>query len=198
MNKADLINHLSMQLGGRRAATVAVEAMVDVVIREVAAGGNVGITGFGTFERAERAPRTGRNPRTGDLVPIAGTTSPRFRPGTHFKAMVAEPDLLPAEGMAGGRAPAGSASRPAKTTTLRSRVSSSTAKSSKTKPAKDKSATTTSATDKTARSATSSAKSGGVKASKKDTPKKGVTKTSGAKGDDKKKGGKKKSGKKKK
>lgn len=112
MNKADLINHLSTQLGGRRAATVAVEALVDAVIREVAAGGSVGITGFGTFERADRAPRTGRNPRTGELVPIAGTSTARFRPGTQFKAIVADPDLLPAEGMAGGRAPAGSAPAP--------------------------------------------------------------------------------------
>ena len=122
MNKADLINHLSTQLGGRRAATVAVEALVDAVIREVAAGGSVGITGFGTFERADRAPRTGRNPRTGDLVPIAGTSTPRFRPGTQFKAIVADPALLPAEGLAGGRAPAGSAPAPRAKTTKKARA----------------------------------------------------------------------------
>ncbi|MCK0111329.1 HU family DNA-binding protein [Ornithinimicrobium sp. F0845] len=111
MNKAELIDRLSTRLGSRREATLAIEALVDVVIREVAAGGTVGITGFGTFERAERAPRTGRNPRTGQSVPIAGTRTPRFRPGTYFKAVVSDPDELPREGLAGGRAPASGSTR---------------------------------------------------------------------------------------
>lgn len=109
MNKADLIDALSERLGSRHDATLAVEGLVDIVIREVTAGGSVGITGFGTFERTDRAPRTGRNPRTGESVPIAGTSSPRFRPGTYFKRVVADPSGLPAEGLAGGRAPAGGA-----------------------------------------------------------------------------------------
>lgn len=107
MNKSDLIERLSEELGGRAAAGTAVEAMVDLIIREVAAGGRVTITGFGTFERVDRAPRTGRNPRTGELVPIEGTSTPRFRPGTLFKDVVADPDQLPAEGHVGGRASAG-------------------------------------------------------------------------------------------
>ena len=111
MNKAELIDRLSARLGSRRDATLAVESLVDVVIREVAAGGSVGITGFGTFERTDRAPRTGRNPRTGESVPIAGTSTPRFRPGTYFKAVVTDPEQLPSDGLAGGRAPAGAAPR---------------------------------------------------------------------------------------
>lgn len=121
MNKADLIDQLSTRLGSRQSATVAVEAVVDAVIREVAAGGTVGITGFGTFERADRAPRTGRNPRTGERVPIASTSSPRFRPGTYFKSVVADPSQLPTNGLAGGRAAAGAASSEAKSTTGQSR-----------------------------------------------------------------------------
>lgn len=103
MNKSELIEALAPRLGGRTHAAAAVEAMVDVVLREVAAGRSVGITGFGTFERVERAPRTGRNPRTGEAVPIAGTSSPRFRPGTYFKDVVADPSALPAQGLAGAR-----------------------------------------------------------------------------------------------
>jgi DNA-binding protein HU-beta len=107
MNKSDLIERLAEELGGRAAATTAVEAMVDMVIREVASGGRVTITGFGTFERVDRAPRTGRNPRTGELVPIEGTSTPRFRPGTLFKEVVADPARIPVEGHVGGRASTG-------------------------------------------------------------------------------------------
>ncbi|ANS80630.1 DNA-binding protein HU [Serinicoccus hydrothermalis] len=77
---------------------------MDIVLREVAAGGSVGISGFGTFEQVERAPRTGRNPRTGESVPIAGTRTPRFRPGSTFKEVVGDPSTLPARGLAGARA----------------------------------------------------------------------------------------------
>lgn len=103
MNKADLIEALATRLGSRAQAALAVESVVDLVLREVASGGSVTITGFGTFERIQRAPRTGRNPRTGEPVPIAGTTSPRFRPGAYFKEVVGDPKQLPSEGLAGVR-----------------------------------------------------------------------------------------------
>ena len=62
MNKAELIGALEAKLGSRRVASDALEAVFDTIIREVARR-KVGITGFGTFERADRAARTGRNPR---------------------------------------------------------------------------------------------------------------------------------------
>lgn len=104
MNKADLVDRLEERLGSKKAALEAVEAVVDVIIREVAAGNKVGITGFGTFERVERAARTGRNPRTGEAVKIAATAMPKFTPGTNFKNVTADPNLLPRTGNAGGRA----------------------------------------------------------------------------------------------
>lgn len=103
MNKTDLIEALSERLGSRSVATDAIESVVDLILREVASGGAVGITGFGTFERVERAPRTGRNPRTGEAVPIEGASLPRFRPGNYFKDVVQDPGLLPSEGLAGIR-----------------------------------------------------------------------------------------------
>ncbi|MDO5740318.1 MAG: HU family DNA-binding protein [Ornithinimicrobium sp.] len=103
MNKADLIEVLAPRLGGRAAATASVEAIVDVVMREVVAGGSVGISGFGTFESIQRAPRTGRNPRTGEAVAIDATMTPRFRPGTYFKDVVTDPSRLPKDGLAGVR-----------------------------------------------------------------------------------------------
>ncbi|KLO62639.1 MULTISPECIES: HU family DNA-binding protein [Dermacoccus] len=106
MNKADLVDRLEERLGSKRAALEAVEAVVDVIIREVAAGNKVGITGFGTFERVDRAARTGRNPRTGEAVHIDATAVPKFTPGTNFKVVTADPDKLPRTGNAGGRASA--------------------------------------------------------------------------------------------
>lgn len=103
MNKADLVERVAPSLGGRTNATNAIEVIVDAILREVATGGSVGVTGFGTFERIDRAPRTGRNPRTGAPVPIDATSAPRFRPGTYFKNVVNNPAELPAEGLAGVR-----------------------------------------------------------------------------------------------
>lgn len=81
MNKADLIKELEKRLGTRKAAVEAIEGIFDTILREVARGGKVSITGFGTFERAERAARTGRNPRTGAAIKIKSAKVPKFKPG---------------------------------------------------------------------------------------------------------------------
>lgn len=94
MNKAELIAAVESRLGSKKAASDALEAIFDAIIREVAKGGKVGITGFGTFEGAARAARTGRNPRTGQTVRIKKTTVPKFKAGTAFKTYVADPRKL--------------------------------------------------------------------------------------------------------
>ena len=91
MNKADLIKELEKTLGNRKAANDALETVLDTIVREVVRGGKVAITGFGTFDRAERAARTGRNPHTGTSVRIPKSKSPRFRPGTAFKGFTKKP-----------------------------------------------------------------------------------------------------------
>ena len=119
MNKAELVNAIESKLGGRKPATDALEAVLDVIIREVAKGGKVAITGFGTFQKVAREARTGRNPRTGETVRIRKTTVPRFRPGTSFKNIVADPRKLPKTSPAAARASAGAATKagvPAKKT----------------------------------------------------------------------------------
>ena len=107
MNKSELLKALEAKLGSRKAASDALEAVVDTIIREVAKGGSVGITGFGTFEKVARAARTGRNPRTGETVRIRKTSVPKFRPGTQFKEYVAAPSKMPKSGLVGIRASAG-------------------------------------------------------------------------------------------
>ncbi len=130
MNKADLVDALESRLGGKKAASDALEASFDVIIREVARGGKVGITGFGTFERVDRAARTGRNPRTGDSVRIDSTAVPKFRPGTAFKMYVAEPATLPKGQPAAARAAAGTAAE------VRARAEATIAAAAKKKPSR--------------------------------------------------------------
>ena len=113
MNKAELIGALESKLGSKKAASDALEAVLDVIIREVARGGKVGITGFGTFQKVARGARTGRNPRTGETVKIKKTTVPKFNAGTAFKKVVADPRQLPKAAAAGGRASAGAATKAA-------------------------------------------------------------------------------------
>ena len=89
MNKAELIDLVAERLElSRKAASEAVEAVVDSITQSVSNGERVAITGFGVFERVERAARTGRNPLTGTIVKIKATSVPKFRPGAEFKAVV--------------------------------------------------------------------------------------------------------------
>ncbi len=115
MNKAQLIDKLSAQLGSRKAATDAVDAVVDTITRSVAAGERVAITGFGVFEKVARPARTGRNPRTGEAVKIKKTTVPKFKAGQGFKDVVSGAKKLPKVAVATARAATGTAAPARKT-----------------------------------------------------------------------------------
>lgn len=89
MNKADLIEAVAKKTSAdKKTAGAVVEAMVDTVLRAVATGERVAITGFGVFEKRERAARTARNPRTGVAIRLRKTSVPAFRPGQGFKDVV--------------------------------------------------------------------------------------------------------------
>jgi len=66
----------------------------EVIAGAVAGGDKVQFMGFGTFEPKKRAARTGRNPKTGEAVPIAERMAVSFRAGQPLKNAVAS---LPAE-----------------------------------------------------------------------------------------------------
>ncbi len=95
MNKSELIDRLTDRLGSRKQAQEAVEAVVDTITRAVAAGEKVVITGFGAFEKVERAARTARNPRTGDVVKVKKSFAPKFKAGAELKAVVSGAKKLP-------------------------------------------------------------------------------------------------------
>jgi DNA-binding protein HU-beta len=83
VNKAELIQALAERLGGdRKVAAAALDGLLDLIVRAVHSGDSVSITGFGVFERRERAARSARNPRTGQMIEVPATAVPAFRPAT--------------------------------------------------------------------------------------------------------------------
>jgi DNA-binding protein HU-beta len=175
MNKADLVDAIESKLGGRKVATDALEAVLDIIIREVAKGGKVAITGFGTFQKVAREARTGRNPRTGETVRIKKTTVPRFRPGTRFKVVVADPRKLPKTSPAAARATAGTSVVKAAPATKKA-ATAKRAAPAKTAPAK-KATTRTTAAKTTASKATTAKKAAPAKTTaKKAAPAKATAK----------------------
>jgi len=89
MNKSELVNSIA-QRTGQSASTVGevLTAFEGVVTEAVAGGDKVSIPGFLTFDRAERAARTGRNPATGGEIQIPAATVPRVKAGKTFKDAV--------------------------------------------------------------------------------------------------------------
>lgn len=108
VNKAQLVEAVAEQLGGRKAAAEAVDAVLDTMVRAVVAGDRVSVTGFGTFEKVDRSARFARNPQTGEKVKVKKTAVPRFRPGQGFKDLVSGSKKLPKEGPSVKKAPKGS------------------------------------------------------------------------------------------
>ena len=86
MTKADLINAIAEKAGIRKKdAEASVNALTEVITEALARGERVEIRGFGTFEMRERAPRTARNPRTGEKVEVPAKVSPAFKLGKDLK-----------------------------------------------------------------------------------------------------------------
>ena len=89
MKKTELIEAVAQAAGESQAvAARAIDAMLDIISKEVASGREVTITGFGSFKASARAERTGRNPRTGEALTIAASKSVKFVPGAALKASV--------------------------------------------------------------------------------------------------------------
>jgi len=89
MNKSEIINEVARKTGlSRREAEVGVQTMLDLVAKEIAKGGTVTLTGFGTFDVGKRKARSGVNPRTGEAIKIAATKMPRFKPSRNLRNSV--------------------------------------------------------------------------------------------------------------
>ena len=87
MNKSELVDKVASAADvDKRKAAAAVDAIVQSIMETTRAGGRVSIHGFGTFTQTSRAARMGRNPRTGEAVPIAASTGVKFAPAEAFKS----------------------------------------------------------------------------------------------------------------
>ena len=141
MNKAQLIDKLSTQLGSKKAATDAVDAVTDTITRAVASGERVAITGFGVFEKVARPARVGRNPRTGAAVKIKKTTVPKFKAGQGFKDVVSGAKKLPKAAVAVAKSATGTSTPAKKTTAKKTTAKKTTAKKAPAKKAPAKKTT---------------------------------------------------------
>lgn len=89
MNKTELIAAVAEKAEiSKKDAEKAVTAAIDTIIEKVAAGEEIRIVGFGTFERHERGERTGVNPQTKEKITIAASKVPAFKAGKAFKDAV--------------------------------------------------------------------------------------------------------------
>lgn len=80
MNKAELIEAVAEKAElSKRDAEAAVDALVDVVTATLIKGDAVKISGFGIFEKKERAAREGTNPSTQEKISIPASTSVAFK-----------------------------------------------------------------------------------------------------------------------
>ena len=88
MNKSELIEAVQKALGGessKRAASDAVEAVLDGIAKGVKKDKAVQLIGFGTFKVSKRAARMGRNPKTGEAMKIKASKSVKFSPSSVLK-----------------------------------------------------------------------------------------------------------------
>ena len=89
MKKTELIAAIAEQSDlSKKDAEKALTAALDTIIKAVAEGDKVQLTGFGTFEQRQRNARTGVDPRTGNPIEIAATKVPAFKAGKAFKEVV--------------------------------------------------------------------------------------------------------------
>lgn len=89
MNKSDLINAIAEKSGLTKAdSKAALEAAVDAISAALAAGEKVALVGFGTFSVAEKAARTGINPRTKETIEIAARKAVKFKQGAELAEKV--------------------------------------------------------------------------------------------------------------
>jgi len=89
MTKADLISIVAESLAITQVqASIIVEAALKSIVSALQGGQEVEIRGFGSFRFRNRAPRKGRNPKTGEKVDVPSKRIPYFKMGKELKGLL--------------------------------------------------------------------------------------------------------------
>jgi integration host factor subunit alpha len=89
LTKAQLAELLFDQIGlNKRESKEMVEAFFELLEQSLVEGEDVRLTGFGTFQVRTKASRPGRNPRTGELIPIEARRVVTFHASSKLKEQV--------------------------------------------------------------------------------------------------------------
>ena len=89
LTKAEMAERLYAEVGlNKREAKEFVDALFDGLREALEKGSQVKLSGFGNFDLRRKNPRPGRNPKTGEEIPITARTVVTFRPGQKLKAQV--------------------------------------------------------------------------------------------------------------
>ncbi|MGN0921743.1 MAG: integration host factor subunit beta [Cellvibrio sp.] len=95
MTKSELIEYITEKQNKQnqlplKDVEMAVKLLLDCMSDALASGVRIEIRGFGSFSLHYRAPRTGRNPKTGESVTLDGKYVPHFKPGKELRDRVNE------------------------------------------------------------------------------------------------------------
>ncbi len=89
MNKTQLVAKISEKSGlTKKDANKVVDSFIETVEEALVDGEKVVLVGFGTFEVKTRKARSGRNPRTGEVINVAEKSIPVFKAGKAIKDKV--------------------------------------------------------------------------------------------------------------
>jgi len=89
LTKADIAQNLTETFGfNKRESKDLVEQFYDEISEILVSGEQIKLSGFGNFELRDKAPRPGRNPRTGEEVPISARRVVTFKPGQKLRAQI--------------------------------------------------------------------------------------------------------------
>lgn len=89
LTKAEVAEHLYEKVGlSKRDAKNMVEVFFEEIRETLESGEQVKLSGFGNFDIREKKERPGRNPKTGEDIPISARKVVTFRPGQKLKSRV--------------------------------------------------------------------------------------------------------------
>jgi integration host factor subunit alpha len=89
LTKADLADRLPEELGlNKREVKDIVELFFDEIRLSLESANQVKISGFGNFDLRDKSERPGRNPKTGEEIPISARRVVTFRPGQKLRLRV--------------------------------------------------------------------------------------------------------------